>query len=154
MAEHPIEGLMQVALENIKGMIDVNAIVGDPVQTPDGSVIIPISRVGIGFAAGGSDYRIINGEKSQNQNQQVHRYPPQQPFGGGSGGGVYMNPIGFLVVGKQNVQVVSMDNNTHLLEKIIDSTPQIIDRLESLFKRKDSHAQKQTTHNHNTHADS
>lgn len=52
MSDHPIQGLMQTAMENIKGMVDVNTIVGDPVQTPDGSVILPISRVGFGFAAG------------------------------------------------------------------------------------------------------
>lgn len=58
MAEHPIQGLMQTAMENIKGMVDVNTIVGDPVNTPDGSVILPISKVAFGFAAGGSDYNI------------------------------------------------------------------------------------------------
>ena len=50
MAEHPIQGLMQTAMENIKGMVDVNTIVGDPVNTPDGGVILPISKVAFGFA--------------------------------------------------------------------------------------------------------
>lgn len=52
MSEHPIQGLMKTAMENIKAMADVNTIVGDPVETPDGSVIMPISKVGFGFAAG------------------------------------------------------------------------------------------------------
>ena len=56
MSEHPIQGLMKVAMENIKEMVDVNTIVGDPVETPDGSVIMPISKVGFGFAAGGSEF--------------------------------------------------------------------------------------------------
>ena len=57
MAQHPIEGLMTTAMESIKEMVDVNTIVGDAVQAPDGTVIIPISRVTFGFAAGGSEYR-------------------------------------------------------------------------------------------------
>lgn len=55
MAEHPLQNLMKTAMENIKGMVDVNTIIGDPVETQDGSVIIPISRVSFGFAAGGSE---------------------------------------------------------------------------------------------------
>ena len=56
MAEHPIEGLMSSAMENIKEMVDVNTIVGDPVETSNGDVIIPISRVSFGFAAGGGEF--------------------------------------------------------------------------------------------------
>lgn len=56
MQGHPIEGLMKTAMESIKDMVDVNTILGDPVETPDGSVIIPVSRVSFGFAAGGSEF--------------------------------------------------------------------------------------------------
>ncbi|MEW9033505.1 MAG: spore germination protein GerW family protein, partial [Planifilum fimeticola] len=56
MAEHPLQGLMTTAMENLKEMVDVNTIVGDPVETPDGSIIIPVSRVGFGYAAGGTDF--------------------------------------------------------------------------------------------------
>lgn len=131
MAEHPIEGLMRAALENIKAMVDVNAIVGDPVQTPDASVIIPISRVGIGFAAGGSDFKV----QERQQHGDHGNHGATKPFGGGSGGGVYINPIAFLIVGKQGVQVVSVDNNTHLLEKLIDAAPQVVDRIQSMFSQ-------------------
>ena len=58
MEEHPIQSLMQTAMENLKEMVDVNTIIGDPVETPDGSVILPISRVGFGFAAGGTEFQI------------------------------------------------------------------------------------------------
>ncbi|WP_028544211.1 GerW family sporulation protein [Paenibacillus taiwanensis] len=133
MADHPIEGLMRAALENIKAMVDVNAIVGDPVQTPDGSIILPISRVGIGFAAGGSDFRVES--KDDHRGEHAGGQNHTKPFGGGSGGGVYINPIAFLVVGKHGVQVVSVDNQTHLLEKLIDSAPHVIDRIEAMFKR-------------------
>ncbi|GIP20153.1 MULTISPECIES: GerW family sporulation protein [Paenibacillus] len=126
MAEHPIQGLMHTALENIKEMVDVNTIVGEPVETPDGSVILPISRVGFGFAAGGSDFNIEEHDKTAGESK-------ARPFGGGSGGGVSINPIAFLVVGKQGVHIVPLDNQTHVVEKIIDSVPNVIDKIQSLF---------------------
>lgn len=141
MAEHPIEGLMHAALNNIKAMVDVNAIVGDPVQTPDGSVILPISRVAFGFAAGGSDFqveekhsRMVTAERGEVHAASVHG---SKPFGGGSGGGVYITPIAFLVVGKQGIHVVSLDNQTHLLEKLIDAAPHVIDRIQSMFTKQE-----------------
>ena len=57
MIDNPIEGLVKTAMVSIKEMVDVNTVVGDPVETPDGSIIIPISRVACGFAAGGGEYR-------------------------------------------------------------------------------------------------
>lgn len=130
MNEHPIQGLMQTAMENIKEMVDVNTIVGEPVQTPDGSVILPISRVGFGFAAGGSDFNL----DEQDGKSAAHPDGGKgRPFGGGSGGGVSINPIAFLVVGKQGVNIVPLDNQTHLMEKIIDAVPSVIDRIQSML---------------------
>ncbi|MNP50376.1 putative spore protein YtfJ [compost metagenome] len=119
-------------------MVDVNTIVGDAVETPDGSVILPISRVGFGFAAGGSDFYVND---SQQHNLSGHggdsgsasNNGGLRPFGGGSGGGVSINPIAFLVVGKQGVSIVPLDNQTHLVEKVIDSVPGVIDRIESMI---------------------
>ncbi|MCY0882123.1 MAG: GerW family sporulation protein, partial [Firmicutes bacterium] len=95
---HPIEGLMQTALQSIKGMIDVNTIVGDPVKTPDGSTIIPISRVSVGFAAGGAEYGPGPTLKD--------RYP----FGGGSGAGVSVHPVAFLVAYQGNVRLLTLEH--------------------------------------------
>ncbi len=137
MSDHPIQGLMQTAMENIKGMVDVNTIVGDPVQTPDGSIILPISKVAFGFAAGGSDYRVedsISGSSSQGGVKML-------PFGGGSGGGVSSRPIAFLVVGKDGVNIVPLDNQTHLFEKIIDATPGLIDKIQTMFQTGNAAAQ-------------
>jgi sporulation protein YtfJ len=135
MTEHPIQGLMQTAMENIKEMVDVNTIVGDPVQTPDGSVIMPISKVGFGFVAGGSDIRFDNnGEHTSKQNDS-HTATVSLPFGGGSGGGVSITPIAFLVVGTQGVRVVPLDNQTHLLERVIENAPQVFDKIQNMFKR-------------------
>ncbi|WP_019638980.1 GerW family sporulation protein [Paenibacillus fonticola] len=130
MSDHPIQGLMQTAMENIKDMVDVNTIVGEPVETPDGSVILPISRVGFGFAAGGSDFNVDeNGHPSSGSSD-----PSKvRPFGGGSGGGVSINPIAFLVVGQQGVHIVPLDNQTHLFEKMIDAVPYVMDKIQSMI---------------------
>lgn len=131
MSDHPIQGLMKTAMENIKAMVDVNTIVGDAVETPDGTVILPISRVGFGFAAGGSDFHL---ETEQQYDRSGAHSPSAVPFGGGSGGGVSIHPIAFLVVGKDGVNIVPLDNNTHLFEKIIDQAPKLIDQMQQLFK--------------------
>lgn len=142
MTQHPINGLMQTAMENIKDMVDVNTIVGEPVQTPDGSVILPISKVGFGFAAGGSEFN--NTEETSNSSGKSHQQGSGQdahnalvslPFGGGSGGGVSITPIAFLVVGAQGVKVVPLDTQTHLLERLIDAAPQWVDKLKSVFQK-------------------
>lgn len=134
MTDHPIQGLMQTAMENIKEMVDVNTIVGDPVQTPDGSVIMPISKVGFGFVAGGSDIRF----DEHHDKGDVHNAQVQLPFGGGSGGGVSITPIAFLVVGSQGVRIVPLDNQTHLMERVIDSAPQVFEKIQSMFKKNES----------------
>ncbi|WP_379129067.1 GerW family sporulation protein [Paenibacillus sp. sgz500958] len=137
MSDHPIQGLMQTAMENIKGMVDVNTIVGDAVETPDGSIILPISKVAFGFAAGGSDFRVEDEGRVSPGNQENgkngHSGIKMLPFGGGSGGGVSIRPIAFLVVGKEGVHIVPLDNQTHLFEKIIDATPGLIDKIQTMF---------------------
>ncbi|KAA8755739.1 MULTISPECIES: GerW family sporulation protein [Paenibacillus] len=140
MSDHPIQGLMETAMENIKAMVDVNTIVGDAVETPDGTVILPISKVGFGFAAGGSDFHVngeSNGKNGATGTSAEHASSAKvaSPFGGGSGGGVSIRPIAFLVVGKQGVHIVPLDNSTHLFEKLIDSTPYVLDRIQGMFQR-------------------
>lgn len=137
MAEHPIQGLMQTAMENIKEMVDVNTIVGDPVQTPDGSVIMPISKVGFGFVAGGSDIR-YDGEGMHAQTDQ-HNASVAAPFGGGSGGGISITPIAFLVVGTHGVKIVPLDNQTHLMERVIDAAPHVFDKIQSMMRQPGTH---------------
>jgi sporulation protein YtfJ len=133
MTEHPIQGLMKTAMENIKEMVDVNTIVGDPVETPDGSVILPISKVGFGFAAGGSEF-LGEGEQDQQNKSDANHAAVSLPFGGGSGGGVSITPIAFLVVNSLGVKVVPLDNQTHLYERLIDSAPQVFDKIQSMLK--------------------
>lgn len=134
MAEHPIQGLMQTAMENIKEMVDVNTIVGDPVETPDGSVILPISKVGFGFAAGGSEFD-PEVEASGKGKGDGHGAEVELPFGGGAGGGVSITPIGFLVVGNGQVKMLSTEGPSQLYEKLIDLAPTVFDKIQQMMKK-------------------
>src|SRR6476620_5376249 len=130
MADHPIQGLMTTAMENLKEMIDVNTIIGDPVETPDGSVILTVSKVGFGFAAGGSEFT-VDGQSNDSDKSKV-------PFGGGSGGGVSITPVAFLIVSSSGVKMVHLDESTHLYEKILDLAPQAVDKIQQMFENKNS----------------
>lgn len=123
MAEHPIQGLMDTAMSNIKSMVDVNTIVGDPVTTPDGTVIIPISTVSFGFGAGGSQFAA-----------KQDAVTPQNPmFGGGCGGGANVKPIAFLVVGGGNIKLLPITDKSTPVDKIIDLVPEVVDKVNSTF---------------------
>ncbi|MGL4451861.1 MAG: GerW family sporulation protein [Sarcina sp.] len=121
---HPIESLMKSTLENLKDMIDVNTVVGDGIEAPDGSFILPISKVSFGFASGGSDI-------PKNKDGKF-------PFGGGSGSGVSVKPVAFLVIKDDAVRILPVDqNNTY--DRIVDTIPQVIDMLKNhLCKTKTS----------------
>ncbi|HHY38851.1 MAG TPA: sporulation protein YtfJ [Clostridia bacterium] len=127
--EHPIQGLMKTSMETLKDMVDVNTVVGDPVDTPDGSVIIPVSRVTFGFAAGGSEFPTGNGNEG-NQAGGAASEETAFPFGGGSGAGVTVQPVAFLVVGQGTVRLLSVEGGA-LLDRLIDIAPQVMNRIES-----------------------
>ncbi len=137
MSEHPIQGLMKTAMENLQEMIDVNTIIGDPVETPDGSVILTVSKVGFGFAAGGSEFHTSLNEKkhSSQYGGSTTSEKGKLPFGGGSGGGVSITPIAFLVVGTNGVKMLHLDESTHLYEKILNLAPQTIEKIQALFNK-------------------
>lgn len=138
MAEHPIQGLMKTAMVTLKEMVDVNTIVGDAVESPDGSVIVPISRVSFGFAAGGGEYGSENGragpagDAGQDAGQDDEDYGPDLAFAGGSGGGVTINPVGFLVVGQGTVRMLPVDGRA-LLDRVLDVAPVMIRELAGML---------------------
>jgi len=132
---HPIEGLMTTAMQNIKEMVDVNTILGDPVETMDGSVIIPISRVTFGFAAGGSEFETIKGKPKDKERERSPETPEtsQLPFGGGSGAGITIHPVAFLVVGKDSqTKLLPVESNV-LVDRILDSAPMLLDKLQTFM---------------------
>lgn len=115
--EHPINNLLRISMENIKDMIDVNTIIGEPVSIKD-QLVIPISRLKFGFAAGGTEQR---GQEDS-----------KLPFGGGSGGSVSINPIAFLVLKDNTFEVLHLEKDTHLYEKLIDFVPKMVTQIEEM----------------------
>ena len=104
--EHPIGSLMDTTMEKIKEMIDVNTIIGEPITSPDGTLIIPVSKVSYGFAAGGSDL------PTKKENKDC--------FGGGSGAGVTIQPVAFLTVYQGDVRLVSVDREEGTADKLVN----------------------------------
>ena len=117
--DHELNTLLKVSLEHIKEMIDVDTIIGDAITISETVRVIPISRVRMGFLAGGSD---ISG-KTINDN----------PFGGGTGGTIFISPIAFLVCKGDEVSVLHLEKDTHILEKVIDFVPGLTGKLSTLF---------------------
>ncbi|MCX7883606.1 MAG: GerW family sporulation protein [Caloramator sp.] len=123
--EHPIEALMRTTMDNLKQMIDVNTIVGDAVETKDGTVIIPISKVSIGFASGGTEFKGSDSKGDGNN---------KLPFGGGSGAGVSLQPVAFLVVKSDLVRLLPVAQSGSI-ERIIDNIPEFVEEITALFKK-------------------
>lgn len=123
MGNHPIESLVYTALKNLEEIVDVNTIVGSPLKTTHGETIIPVSKVGFGFAAGGTQFGndIVNNT---------------YPFGGGSGGGVSITPVAFLIVGKDGVSVKHLSDEVHVLEKVLDLVPSVIEKGKEVINKK------------------
>lgn len=117
---------MKTAMESLKGMVDVNTVVGDPVETQSGDVIVPISRVAFGFATGGGEYAARNTAEENGE----------FPFAGGSGAGVSVQPVGFLVVGHGSVRMLPVEGGQPI-DRLIELAPQIIDKLRSKAKPKE-----------------
>lgn len=133
MAGHPIESLMKTTMESLKAMVDVNTVVGEPVETKDGTVIVPVSRVSFGFVAGGGDEAGGGGGGSgETQGQEVDYASAageaSMPFTGGSGAGVSVRPVGFLIVDTRKVRFIPVDNRA-IYDRLLDEAPELLNRL-------------------------
>lgn len=131
---HPIDELMVTAMNSIKQMIDVDTIIGQPIKALDNTVIIPISKVGFGFAAGGSEF---NDETVNiyNRKEKEENIKYRLPFGGGSGAGVSINPVAFLIVQDDNVKLLEA-SHVSALDKLVEYVPDVIEKVSNLIKRK------------------
>ncbi len=121
MSDHPINSLMDTTMKKIKEMIDVNTIIGDPITTPDGTTIIPVSKVSYGFASGGSDLPTKKDNKDC--------------FGGGSGAGVTINPVAFLSITKGNVKLIPIEKYDGAVDRIVGMVPEVIDKVADMIKK-------------------
>lgn len=133
MNEHPIEGLMVTAMNSIQDMIDVNTIIGEPIETSNNVIIIPISKVGFGFAAGGSEFK---GETIDEYNKKDKEEAIQYrlPFGGGSGAGVSISPVAFLVVQPNNVKLLPVTHSS-AVDRLLDYVPDLIEKTNSYLNK-------------------
>ncbi|MEE1199612.1 MAG: GerW family sporulation protein [Christensenellales bacterium] len=118
MERHPIEGIMTTTMENIRDMIDVNTIIGEPIATADGMTVIPVSRVSFGFVAGGSEYTAQTPRRGDFTTEQK-----EYPFAGGTGAGVTVQPLGFLVTGQDQVRLLPAQPYAPI-DRIIEMMPQ------------------------------
>ena len=133
MTDHPIEGLMLTAMNSIKEMIDVNTIIGEPIQASNNIVVIPISKVSFGFAAGGSEFKgeTINAYRKQDKDEQIQY---KLPFGGGAGAGVSLSPTAFLVIQGDLVKLLPV-NHTTSIDKLLDYIPDLFEKVNSMMNK-------------------
>ena len=125
MENHPLGNLMETTMKRIREMIDVNIIVGDPIQTPDGVTLIPASKVTYAFTAGGAEYSSKNKQQGD-----------PSSFGGGSGAGVTITPIAFVVVRGDETKLISLTQpETSSVDRLIESAPGIVEKIISLIKK-------------------
>lgn len=125
MDKHPIGDMMGITLEKIRALVDVNTIIGDPIRTEDGVTLIPVSKVSFGFASGGADFQ--------------GKTPPAQrgvgSFGVGSGAGVNIVPIAFVVIRGEHVKILSITPpETTTLDRVLENAPDIIDKVGEFVK--------------------
>ena len=125
-----VENLMKSTMENLRNMIDINTVVGDTVKMNNGNCIIPISKVTFGFASGGSDFAL------NNENYKDGDYP----FGGGTGAGVSVKPVAFLIVRDESVRLLPVEQDT-TYDRIVDTVPQVLEIIKDFTKNKDKKSQ-------------
>ena len=133
MIEHPIEGLMLTAMNSIKDMIDVDTIIGEPIQASNEITIIPISKVSFGFAAGGSEFKgeTIDLYKKQEKDEQIQY---RLPFGGGAGAGVSLSPVAFIVINRDIVKLLPVNHST-TMDKLLDYIPDLFEKLSKMANK-------------------
>lgn len=117
---------MVTAMSSLESMIDVNTIIGDAITTNDGTLIVPVSKVSFGFAAGGSEF---NTNKLNKYSESA-----KLPFGGGSGGGVCISPMAFLVVKDGYTNLLTL-NNTTPVDKLIELLPDLMNKVNCLINK-------------------
>ncbi len=107
-----IESLVKVSLDKVRSLIDVNCVVGNAITMPDNSTIIPISKVSVGFVAGGGEYNDLNAKRNS----------ADFPMAGGTGGGFTVSPIGFFVVKDNKFKIIHADKSTAFMGLIKNAT--------------------------------
>ena len=124
MAEHPLQGLMNGTMDKIRQMADSNTIIGKPIKTDDGTTILPVSRISFGFASAGTDF---DGKNAANKDL----------FGGGSGAGVNIQPVAFLVVKDGCVRTIQLSDGSNTIDRALTMLPELVDKVSALLKKEE-----------------
>ena len=119
---------MAAAMDSIQDMIDVNTIIGDPIETSNNVVIIPISKVSFGFAAGGSEFSEETIDEYTRKDKDEEEIKYKLPFGGGSGAGVSINPVAFIIVQEKNVKLLPV-NHSSTIDRLLDYVPDLFEKI-------------------------
>ena len=120
--KHPIEEIMGVSMDKIREMVDINTIIGEPISSPDGTIIIPVSKVSFWFVSGGSDLPSQAADK----------------FAGGAGAGVTVKPQSFIVIKRDGeVKLLEMGEKASPIESVVDALPDIVEKIKSMLPEKD-----------------
>lgn len=127
--EHPIGDLMQTAMSSIKDLVDVNTVIGEPVQATGGATIIPISKVSFGYVTAGGDL-------SAHEKERKPAVPVDFPFAGGSGAGVSVQPVGFLVVSGDSVRMLPASCQT-VADRVVELIPTVIEDMKGFLGKSD-----------------
>ena len=123
---HPLSEMMTSTMEKIKSMIDVNTVIGNPIRTPNGATVIPITKVSIGYGSGGSDFATKN-------------YPATRDnsFGGGAGAGIKITPVAFLVIRGESVRMLPVaEPASTSIDRLIELLPDLLEKGEAYFAEK------------------
>ena len=139
MAENKLNEMIETSLGKIRELAGTETVVGDPIYTPDGTLILPVSKVSMGFASGGLDY----GSRKESDNAKA-----KDRFGGGGGTGVTVTPIAFLIIsaaGKIDLIPIAAPQGSDTVDKVaslIERSPEILQRLKDVFvaKKKEKEA--------------
>ena len=130
MADHTLHDLMGVTMDKIRELASSNTIIGDPITTPEGTTILPVSKVTFGVASGGSDFAGKN---------------DKDLFGGGSGAGVKITPVSFIIIKNGDVRILHITPpSDSTIERLIDNAPEIVDKISSMVGKKKDAGQPQT----------
>ena len=122
--QHPLTDLMGTAMEKIRTMVDANTIFGKATTTDDGTTILPVSKVSFGFASGGTDF---DGKNAANKDL----------FGGGSGAGVNIQPVAFLVVKDGCVRTIQLSDGSNTVDRALTMLPELVDKVSALLKKEE-----------------
>ena len=124
MEKHTIENIMTTTMENIRDMVDVNTVVGEAIVTADGSTVIPVSRVCFGFVDGGGEYGHVG-----------HGTEDRPAFAGGTGAGVSVQPMGFIVVSGGQVRLLPAQAYAPV-DRIIEMVPQLLAQIKTVLENR------------------